>query len=244
MTNPPLSQEMPDGSRRYCHPLTGELAPSVTTIIAMLAKPKLPGWAARVGAEYAIGEWDILAGLSSHERKEAIRYAHERERQSSADLGTAVHSAIDSWCKSEPHEHAKEVDPYMGSFTKFLMEKRPKFLFSEVTIWNRTHNYAGTADSILFLEDKVWLTDYKTGKSLHSEVGLQLSALAHGEFIITPEGEEIEMPVIDNLAAIHIRPRSWKFTPVNYSEENFRAFLAARDLYSWSTEIAEGVLAA
>ena len=244
MTSPPLSQEMPDGSRRYCHPLTGELVPSVTTIIAMLSKPLLTGWAARVAADYAIDEWDALAGLSPYERKRAIKYAHEREREKSADLGTAVHSAIDSWCKGEAHVHAKDVDPYMGSFTRFLMDKRPEFLYSEVTIWNRTYDYAGTADSILRLGDKIFLTDYKTGKNLHSEVGLQLSALAHGEFIITPDGEELELPVIDALAAIHIRPRSWHFTPVNYSEENFRAFLAARELYSWSTEIAEGVLAA
>ena len=197
-----------------------------------------------MAAEYAIGEWDSLTELSPYGRKEAIRFAHERERDKSATLGTAVHAAIDSWCKGEPCQPAKEVDPFMTSFTKFLMEKRPRFIASEVTVWSRKHNYAGTADAICEIDNKMYLADYKTGKNLHDEVGLQLSALAFADFIITPEGKEIELPVIDALAAIHIRPRSWKFVPVQHAEQNFRAFLACRQLHYWSTEIAGEVLAA
>ena len=241
---PPLSQEQADGSRLYVHPKTGEAVPSVTTVINQLNKPKLTNWAARVAAEYAIRGWAALAELSPYERKEAIRYAHERERQESADLGTAVHHAIDCWAKGIPHEHAKEVDPYMNSFTKFLMEKRPRFLYSEVTLWNRTHNYAGTADAICEISGETWVADYKSGKSLYPEVGLQLSALAHGEFIITAEGEELEVPLIQGLAAIHVRPRSWKFAKVQHDRKNFEAFLACRRLYDWSAETAEEVLAA
>jgi len=241
---PPLSQGQPDGTRLYVHPKTGEAVPSVTTIIAQLAKPKLSGWAARMAAEYATREWESLGELSDYGKKEAIRYAHERERQGSADLGTAVHHAIDCWTKGEPHDHAKDVDPYLNSFTKFLMEKRPRFLYSEVTMWNRTHNYAGTADAICEISGETWVADYKSGKSLYPEVGLQLSALGRGEFIILPDGTELNMPVIDRLAAVSIRPRSWKFVKVQHDKDNFEAFLAARRLYEWSTETAEKVLAA
>ena len=244
MTSPVLAQEQPDGTRLYCHPKTGELAPSVTTILKQVAKPKLVGWSARIAAEYAISEWDALTGLSSYEKKEAIRWAHDREREKASDLGTLVHVALDAWAKGEPHEHPGEVDPYLNSFTKFLMEKRPRFIRTEVTTWNRTHEYAGTADAIISLGGETWLIDYKTGKALYPEVGLQLSALAHGEFIINPDGTEEDMPLISGLAAVLVRPRSWKFVKVQHDKDNFAAFLAARRLYEWSTETAEKVLAA
>jgi hypothetical protein len=242
VTNPALAIELPDGSRAYCHPLTQEQVPSVTTIIGMLAKPKLTGWAARLAAEYAVREWATLAELSSWARTEAIRYEHDRVRDKSSTLGTSVHSAIEAWIKGEPCEYSKEVDPFMTSFTKFVMDKRPRFTHSEVTVWSREYQYAGTADGILEMNGETWLVDFKTGRSLHDEVGMQLSALAHGEFIITPDGREHEMPVIDKLAAIHIRPRSWHFTPVNCAQENFTAFLAARELLNWSTNVAPRVL--
>jgi len=244
VTNPVLSQDQPDGSRAYCHPVTGELVPSVTTIINQVNKPLLTGWAARIAAEYAVDHWGEMSTWNPGVKVRQIKNAHERERDASAVLGTAVHSAIDNWCKGTPHRNPPEVNPYMGSFVKFLLEKRPEFVRTEVTLWNRTHDYAGTADAICIIAGKTWLIDYKTGKNLHDEVGLQLSALAHGEFIITPEGEELSVPAIDGIAAVHIRPRSWKFVPVNHSEDNFRAFLAAKELHRWSTEIRDGVLAA
>lgn len=242
MTSPVLAQEQPDGSRLYCHPLTGELVPSVTTIINMINKPRLTGWAARLAAEYAVREWTTLAELPSWGRTEAIKHEHDRVREKASDLGTEVHSAIEHWVKGEAYDHVKEADPYMGSFTKFLMDKRPVFLRSEVSVWSRTWNYAGTADAIIRIGEWTWLIDFKTGKSLHSEVGLQLSALSHADFIINPDGTEEEMPVINGLAAVHVRPRSWHFTPVNCDRKNFEAFLACRELYNWSTEVAPQVL--
>lgn len=242
VTSPKLAIELPDGSRAYRHPLADEQVPSVTTVIAMYAKAALMGWSDRLGAEYADANWDSLSGMAHWERVERIRYAADRERNRAADLGTAVHSAIESYIKGEPCEYTKEVDPYMTSFSKFVMQYRPEFSHSEVTVWNREHSYAGTADAILSLGGQVYLADFKSGRSLHSEVGMQLSALSRGEFIITPDGQELPMPHIDRLAAIHIRPRSWKFTPVQHDEHNWKAFLACRELHEWSSSIAPYVL--
>jgi hypothetical protein len=243
MTSPVLARELPDGSRVYDHPRTRETAPSVTTVIAAgIPKPRLTGWSDRLAAEYADANWSELSRMPSWERIEKIRYAAERERERSSQLGTAVHTAAEAWGKGVPHEHSKEVDPYMNSFAKFLMDKRPVFLRNEVTVWSRTWNYAGTADAIARIGEWTWLIDFKTGKSLYPEVGLQLSALAHAEFIITPDGTEEEMPLINGLAAVHIRPRSWHFTPVSCDKKNFSAFLACRELYNWSTETAPQVL--
>lgn len=243
MTNPALAQEQPDGSRRYVHPKTQESEPSVTTIIReAIAKPYLLRWAGGTGAQYADGNWDALASMSSWERIGLIKFAHERERQKASDLGTAVHAALDAWAKGEPHEYSKEISPFMTSFVKFIMDRRPEFLYSEVTTWSRTHGYAGTADAICVMKGKTFLIDYKSGKSLHNEVALQLTALARADFIITGEGEELDIPPIDGLAAVHIRPRSWHIAEIDHVEESWRAFLACRELYEWICETSEHVL--
>src|SRR6185369_1773292 len=114
--------------------------------------------------------------------------------------------------------------PYMTSFVKFIMDRQPEFLYSEVTTWSRKHGYAGTADAICIMGRKTFLIDYKSGKSLHSEVALQLTALAKADFIITEDGEELDIPPIDGLAAVHIRPRSWHIAEIDHVEESWRAF--------------------
>jgi hypothetical protein len=245
MTSPVLARELPDGSRVYDHPRTRETAPSVTTVIAAgIPKPRLTGWSDRLAAEYADANWDELSKLASWERIERIRYSAEREREKASRLGTAVHEATEAWGKGMPHEHSKEVDPFMTSFTRFLMEKRPKFLINEGTVWSEKHLYAGTFDWIAEIGGKVILGDSKTGKGIYPEVGLQVSALAHGDYILHPDGRQEELPAIDGLAVLHVRPRSWKLVEITHSEENFSAFLACRELYNWSTEVSPKVLGA
>lgn len=243
MTAPPLAIELPDGSRAYVNPRTGEQAPSVTSILREgLGKPRITAAATRIAAEYADTNWAELTLLPSWNRIDLIRHAHDREWGKAADLGTSVHRAIECWIKGKPCEYVKEVDPYMTSFTKFLMEKRSCFLASELTVWSRKHNYAGTADALISLGNETWMVDWKTGKNLYPEVALQLSALSNADFIIHPDGTEEEMPVIDAVAAVHVRPRSWKFVPIGCPGENFQAFLAIRQLYRWSKETAPTVL--
>lgn len=243
MTSPRLSVTQPDGSRLYVHPLTDEKAPSVTTIMKEgIAKPFLTKAATGLSGKYAAENWDELNAMPSWERAEMIRYASEREWGVARDMGTAVHAALDSWVKGEPHEYSKEVSPFMTSFVKFLMDRQPEFIYSEVTTWSRTYGYAGTADAICVMKDRTFLIDYKTGKSLRSEVALQLTALARADFIITDEGEELDIPPIDGLAAVHIRPRSWHLAEIDHVEESWAAFLACRELYSWIHETADDVL--
>lgn len=243
MTSPALAVEQPDGSRLYVHPVTNEKVPSVTTIMKQgIGKPLLTGWAARIAADYAVENWDELSGLSVYERRELIRYAHDREREKASDLGSAVHDTIDSWCSGRPHENTKETRPYLNSFISFMMEFRPKFLENEVTVWSRKYQYAGTFDWLAEIDGKMTLGDTKTGKRVYNEAGLQLAALGYADFILREDGEEIPLPGIDVLSVLHVRPRSWHLYEVRKDRENFKAFLACRELYSWLHETSEHVL--
>ena len=242
MTSPVLARDLPDGSRRYVHPVTGEEVPSVTTILSVIAKPALTGWAARTAAAYAVSNWDQLAAMRVSERTELIRHAHDREAQAAARTGDAVHAMIEAWAAGRPYpELPKQAGGFASQYAAFLLEARPRFLENEVTLWSRADRYAGTCDWIAEIGGTVILGDTKTGRRVYPEAALQVSALAHAEVIVRADGTEEEMPVIGGLAVLHVRPRSWQLITVSRETENVAAFLAARDIWGWQHEVAPAV---
>jgi hypothetical protein len=244
VTNPKLSVTEKSGDRRYQHPLTREKVPSVTTVIkGGIPKPALVPWAAKMAAEHACANWLRLSKMPHDDRVNEIKNAHRVYTEKTANTGNIVHKLIECWSTGEPYpEWPKEVEGFVDQFVKFMMQSRPVFMESEVTVWSRTYNYAGTADFIARIDNQVVLGDVKTGRSLYPEVGLQLSALAHAEFIIREDGTEEPLPVIERMAALHVRPRSWKLEYVGKTEECFECFLAAKKILEWSQTVAPNVL--
>jgi hypothetical protein len=242
MTQPKLSQQTKAG-RIYRDPVTKERVPSVTTIIsAGYPKPALVGWAAKMAAQYAVENWDSLGELSDPEKERKIKTAHIRSAGQASDLGTQVHKVCEYWQSGKPIPQDIASDPFMNGFIDFLIEKKPRFKFLEVTLWSQTHGYAGTADWIAEIDGKVTYGDIKTGKSLWPEVGMQLAALGHADYIIKPDGTREEMPAPEEYAALHLRPRTWKLVYLDHIEESFQAFLSCKNILNWTHGIAPDVL--
>lgn len=237
----PYEKEEP---RRYMHPTTGELVPSVTTVISGgVPQPWGMPWAARMAAEHATANWLRLGTLPPVDRIYEMKNAYKVYAEEKASIGNVVHDLVDAWSTGRPGpDPPREVDSYINKFIDFLTVKRPEFIENEVTLFSRTYGYAGTADFIVKVDDKVWLADLKTGKSLHSEIGLQLAALANCDFILREDGTEEPIPEIEGLAGLHLRPRSWKFTEVGESDSCFATFLAAKNILEWTENIAPKVL--
>jgi hypothetical protein len=244
MTAPKLALTTASGDRRYQHPLTREKVPSVTTVIkAGVPKPFLVPWAAKMAAEHADANWYRLSKLGPEERVSEIKNAHKVYTEKAANIGNIVHKLIECWSTGAPYpEWPKEVEGFVDQFIKFMTVHRPEFIESEVTVWSREHNYAGTADFIAKLGDVVVLGDVKTGRAVYPEVGLQLSALAHADFIIREDGSEEPLPHIDKMAALHVRPRTWALIYVQKTDECFDAFLSAKHVMEWSQVVAPNVL--
>jgi hypothetical protein len=244
MTSPVLARSSSAG-RVYVHPVTGQQVPSVTTIIGALNKPALPRWAAKSAAEYAAKSWDVLSALSTDERVMLIKGAPWKQSGAAADLGSAVHDAIDAWCtdRSMP-AWADGVEPYMEQFVGFLTEREPEFVHNEVTVWSHEHGYAGTLDWIARINGVVTLGDTKSGKGVYPETALQLEALRRADVILYPDGREDPMPTVAQLAVLHVRPRSWALIPVTPGPDTFPAFLAAAEITRWTRDVAPLVLGA
>lgn len=243
MSGPVHAQTTGQG-RIYKHPDSGESWPSVTTIIGQAVnKPALPRWAAKASAEYAAGNWDVLASLEEDERVTLIKGAPWKLSDKAANLGTAVHDAVDHWLRDEPMpEWAPGVEPFMVQLCEFLEERKPRIIYTETTVINREVGYAGTLDILAEINGRITLIDTKTGKGVYPEAGLQLAALAHAETVLHPNGSEEDVCPPDVAAVLHLRPRSWALVPITDLDACWDGFRYAVGVAEWVRDTAPHVL--
>lgn len=262
------------GNRDYTYPPTGELLTSVTTILgATQGKPWLPGWAAGLAAEYAIDNIDaLLAMLKREGRDETVELAKseaERVRNVKRDTGSYVHDVAEKlilWAASpdgqgdairlpdlpewlwgatyddDPIEDV--VDWMVTGFTNWVADFGPRFLASEMTVFNQPLGWAGTLDIIaeltgygigrselLFSAPGRVLTacvDVKTGRHPESTWREQVAAYRRARECLLNLGQIVPMPATDIGAVLHLRPeheRGYRFMPVS----------PERDARSWAT---------
>lgn len=206
---------------------------SVTTILNVLNKPALKAWAAKMSAIYAVDHRYELADMyrdsKFDEAKKLIAAAHRVRTEDAAQTGDDAHSAIADYIDGR----AAFYDvPHLDQFKAWEAAFKPKYLYSEATIYNTLHRYAGSFDIVASINDENWMIDVKTGNNVYPETSLQLAAYAHGEFI-GKAGEEIPMPPIDKAAVLHVRPTYYRFIPMRIDSSEWGAFIHCRALHAW-----------
>ena len=85
----------------YIYPPTGETLARVTTVLgATEGKPYLVPWSARLAAEYAVDNLDVLTALMAHDgRFAAVQLAKQQAeiiRGIKRDAGTYVHDVVEA----------------------------------------------------------------------------------------------------------------------------------------------------
>ncbi|MFI9206181.1 hypothetical protein [Streptomyces sp. NPDC053048] len=249
------------GSRFYIHPDRPEIkAPGVTSIISMAPKPFLPFWYARMTAELAVDSLPFVAQMAERDRQGAIDYlkgAARRYTKVRADVGSDAHDLFERMIRGG---HVGRVHPdlelYRANFAEFLAAVNPELVRAEDVAWSDEHGYAGSFDAVL----RVWLdddgkptpdrsgaphlliADWKTSKDTYPDVALQMSAYAHADRIISPDGQSEPMPEFNGAAVLHITPERWEFKPVRIDEEVFSFFLALRKVFDWDRDVSKTVL--
>lgn len=243
-----------DGDRRV---------PGVTSIIDKKDKPFLPPWYARMTAELAIDSLNHIQAMAGRDRAGAVQYlsgAARRYTKIRADVGSAAHDLFERMMRGEPlGPVGPDLEPYRANFAEFLAAVNPELLYAEDVAWSDAHDYAGRLDSIL----RVWfdpetgeftpdrsgrpfdaIVDWKTSKSAHPEVALQLSGYRHADWLIHADGTREPMPAVDGGYVLHITDQAWSFIPVPCDRRIFMYFLALRSVFEWDAEVAPTVLAA
>lgn len=221
MTSPNQARQSRGGIRTYAwppHPPHEFEHISVTSAISNgLPKPFLVGWAAKMAAECAVDDIEIVqAFLAKGDKRAAIDHikgARFRDMGAKADRGTIVHAALEGYLAGKPVDpdviHAQLDEAHVpktmwrsatnmiGGLMEFLYDEEPEVLWSEATVYSRAHGYAGTADLIARMRvgDSILpvVLDVKTSKRIYNEVAYQLCAYARADFVGLDDGTEAHL---------------------------------------------------
>lgn len=220
---------------------------SVTTILSNgVPKPALMHWAAFEAAQCAVDSIPALVKARGDAARQDIRNwiqrAAERKRDTAANLGTVIHGFLEAQILGQPTpEYTDEQRPFIDGFNRFLEDWQPEYEATELTVANPEHGYAGTLDAKLRLPslgpDLIEL-DYKTGKAVYPEVGMQLAAYRRATVGWTKDGTEVVPPATAGAYVLHVRPahmpggekRGYGLQPVRTDDAVFAKFLAAKEI--------------
>ena len=240
MTQPTIDTVKKSGTRFYVDPNDADnRLPGVTSILNMLPKPFLQYWRAKIVAECAADNLEIVTSMMlKGEREAAIDYlkkSPQRSTGNSATIGTDVHNLCERIARGEDVGRVHpDHRPYLVGFESFIKDFEPEFLFVEETVWSDTHKYAGSFDAIVKIDGETICTDVKTTRSgVHSEVALQLSAYSNADHILKPDGSTVPIPTIDSCAVIHLRPERAQLVPVSNDPSLFDTFKSLRTVWEW-----------
>jgi len=254
---------------------------SVTTLIGALDKPALVYWSASETAKAAVDRMAVWTSILENDgRDEAIRYLtgarfrRGRGERSATELGTAVHAACEYkvihgvWRQEDLGDF--ELRPFLTQFGAFLHDFDPQYGAAEVTVFNPTYGYAGTADAFIRIGAQSFILDIKTSregvdgqgkpKTPYPEAALQLSAYANAELAAVWRARQSEVykrryyllndteralgvpvPAVDMGLVLMLFPDRYALHPVRVDAEIFEFFLHTIECARWVNDVSKDV---
>jgi hypothetical protein len=197
----------------HAYKLDGHPVVSVTQLLDQLSKPALVQWAANEAADYAIDQWDELAMVPLSDRRRLIAGAHRANRDRAAAKGTAVHDMAERLLGGAPVDVPDVARAQVEGLARWIETSGVTVVHSESKVWSDADDeiglcaYAGTLDAILKHPTRgQGLVDWKTGSGVYRDMALQVAGYAATERLIADDGEDRDMPHVDWLGVVHIRP--------------------------------------
>jgi hypothetical protein len=111
---------------------------------------------------------------------EAVVNASEAKRESATTLGKEVHRLIhlDILGLPFPDIEDKKVSHALDRWRGWKAEHDFQAIASERVVWSPRHFYAGTIDTVAWVDGKLALIDFKTSQGFYKDMALQLAAYA------------------------------------------------------------------
>lgn len=168
-------------TRRQYRDASNKRLPGVTTVLGVIDKPALLGWAARTGADAAVEA--MINGAPPDDAKEKGRKAVFTRRDKAADLGTRAHALVEAHFAGESVDvdvsNAEDAKVYACARRAIdAIDAAYDVIMSERALVNLDQGFGGTLD--LVVKDRatgaLLIADLKTGKGVHDEVIPQLAA--------------------------------------------------------------------
>ena len=260
MTAPKLAQDT-DNGRFYFHPADQRSVPSITNIKGMKNFKAASAVAAKECATYASVNRATLATLDEDDAWRLVRgapYRHDTPKNVASRNGDIVHDWIDNHIQGVSIDPRVYTDKNTGeektapttarhmweAFVQFEDTYHPEWIASEFTVWSDKYGFAGTMDWSAKIGEFIVLGDNKTGKSVWPDMGIQLAAGAHADFILNEDGTTSELPKFDRFAVLHIRPQSFSLVPFDNKaiEARWEEFLALKRVFEIELEYDDKTL--
>lgn len=151
----------------------------ITTVIGVLAKPALIGWAAKTAVEFVKenGEYDgeTEEYTISSKLLEEAKSAHTKKKEAAGTHGTDAHALVEEYINDCIKNHSgrsgvdyrtewKQIVPFM----EWANENVDHFLFAERRMANKDLFLAGTADFACVLKTgQKLIGDFKTSSGIY-----------------------------------------------------------------------------
>lgn len=180
--------------KKHTYSLDGQKMKSCTTILGIISKPALIGWAAGEVVKYIkencefVKDGDVAPWYVVTENElEKAKSAHRKKKEKAADWGTLVHKAIEIYIKTKAIPTAVEVGgenvvlslehmTSINNFVKWAEDNKVEFLESEKRIYSEEWMVAGTCDFVCKIDGKLYVGDLKTSSGIYEEYFLQTAA--------------------------------------------------------------------
>lgn len=240
----------PDVQRWYKNSSTGTEQPGVSAIVDMMPKSALVPWAARLAAEYVVGNMDEVSDMLAEKdgEKKAIDWikgASSRYSGKASREGTAVHHwteevarAVMNGTKPKADRMPSGMLPYLKQYVRFLKEFDVEPLMLENVVWDDKVGYAGRLDMVCRLrtiDNSAVIVDTKSGASgVWESVALQQTAYRYAQTWWNEETDTMEpMPEITRTYALWLRPEGFALIPVQSTEMEWAQFRRLRESLEW-----------
>ena len=238
-----------------------EAMPSVTTVLNMIFKPPIVDYKMNRVLDYlqdkykkkhwiSTAPWirypnskraqtlstrvktswaDALASL----RRNAKLHP-DRVRDKAGGIGTEIHDAISAELQGELWtSERQEVHTAIQSYRMWRENSTVEPIWTEQTVWSLEYGYAGSADLVGLDNGRLIVLDWKTGRGVYNEAGLQVAAYSHAIKELTGES-------VSEGRVIHLdkTETAWSEHVVKDLNRSFNGFLSALNIWKlWHAEV-------
>lgn len=213
--------------------------PGVTTALSMINKPALVQWASNTACQN-IKDYLMANALDRTLTKEEIEAAclegkniYKKKAQEAAEIGSKVHSAINSIILGIKPEITPEIESGVASFEEWKESNHLEILAGDTKLGSRIFGYGGSLDFVAMDGNEAVIFDVKTTRrrkdrdhGIYPEYGVQLAAYS------VAFRETFGIPV-KAVYALWVDKEKPGFKALKVSNINvcFESFLACLQLY-------------
>lgn len=154
---------------------------------------------------------------------------NEAVLQKAADRGTAIHNAIENYVLYGIVDIPQDFKPYIDAFLDWWDLAKPDAVGTEIRMYHKLMNYAGTCDLLCYIGGELNLIDYKSTYAVSEKLcGVQLEAYRQAL-----KSHEIE---IARKRILHLK-KDGKHRVVEFPTEDgarWRVFGACKTVYDYN----------